>query len=153
MVARPDHAHALHLATSTRHAALLDLGWAWAFLTSITVEGLTVSADASRSLTRSRSLDWRFDSPRVAYSAGQGSHIVFNVTKISNVQIVVIFIFAHSRHIRNIRKFAPYENFPLYDTIIHASYTTRSGVPNLTRKATGKTENLKLQILTIMYII
>ena len=41
------------------------------------------------------------------HSAGQGSHIVFNV-KISNVQISV-FIFAHTRHIRN---FAPYENFP-----------------------------------------
>ena len=49
MVARPDHAHALHLATSTRHAALLD--------------DLTVSADAIRSL--SRSLDRRLDSPRV----------------------------------------------------------------------------------------
>ena len=34
--------------------------------------------------------------------------------KILNVKIFVVVIFTHSRHIRNIRKFAPYENFLLY---------------------------------------
>ena len=38
----------------------------------------------------------------------------FDVIKISNVKIFVDFIFVRRDIIRNIRKFAPIQNFPLY---------------------------------------
>ena len=63
MVALPDHAHALHLATSTCCLMILDELLIRALLISITIEGLTVSADPSRSL--SRSLNRRLDLPCV----------------------------------------------------------------------------------------
>ena len=43
---------------------------------------------------------------------------VFDVIKISNVKLFVDFIFVRRGIIRNIRKFAPIQNFPLYGNII-----------------------------------
>ena len=67
---------------------------------SITIEGLTVSADAIRSL--SRSLDRRLDSSRVVQVK---VHALFFTLRNFEHSNICSFYFAHSRHIQNIRKF------------------------------------------------
>ena len=46
--------------------------------------------------------------------------------KISMVKIFAVFIFVSRGFIRNIRKLAPYENFPLYGIILHTHARTRT---------------------------
>ena len=73
------------------------------------IKGLTVNADTSRSL--SRPLDRRLGNT-VNNRLGFATCVQIKVHAcFSNVQV---FSFTHSGHIRNIQKFAPYENFPLY---------------------------------------
>ena len=45
------------------------------------------------------------------------AHSKFDVIKISNAKIFIDFIFVRRGIIRNIRKFAPIQNFPLYGII------------------------------------
>ena len=50
------------------------------------------------------------------------STCVFDVIKIFNVKLFVDFIFVRRGIIRNIRKFAPIQNFPLYGRFPHTTY-------------------------------
>ena len=51
------------------------------------------------------------------YHVGDCSHSKCDGIKISNVKLFVVFIFVWRAIIRNIRKFAPIQNFPLYSIL------------------------------------
>ena len=55
---------------------------------------------------------------------------IFDVIKISNVKLFVDFIFIRRGIMRNIRKFAPIKNFPLYGMLAPVYTTHADPVPN-----------------------
>ena len=80
----------------------------------ITIEGLTVSADASRSL--SRLLNRRLDLPRVVQVK---VHIILFLTlqNFKRLNFRSFYFRTQQAHMKLIRKFAPYENLLLYGTL------------------------------------
>ena len=117
-----DHAHAAHLWPAAQHSDLAS--GIWAFLASISIVQLIKSLLVDRSKSRHNT--------SCPYSIFTACSEVKVHAKISIVEIFVVFIFACRTCMRNMRKLAPCENFPLYGIIYLQSNTTNKVIELLT---------------------